>query len=62
MNAKDVANVGVVFLRPTQLAWMRRPELEKDHPGMEIWEKPDGTLHPHDKKLGALLLMKPKRK
>lgn len=45
---------GVKLLRPHQLGWLRRPEL--DRPGNEIWEQPDGKLYAHDPQQGPLLL------
>ena len=32
-------------VRPSQLAWMRRPELERD--GFQVWELPNGELYAH---------------
>ena len=32
-------------VKPHQLGWVRRPELDK--PGVEVWELPDGQLHAH---------------
>jgi hypothetical protein len=42
------------IVRPHQMAWLRRPEL--DEPGIEAWELPDGRLYAHDPVDGPLLL------
>lgn len=42
------------IVRPTQMAWLRRSELDQD--GDEIWEQPDGTLYAHDPRRGPLML------
>lgn len=39
---------------PHQVAWLRRPELDRD--GIEVWELPDGKLHAHDPGQGKLEL------
>lgn len=43
-------------LLPHQLGWLHRVELDKN--GIEVWEKPDGTLYAHDPKNGRLILEK----
>lgn len=40
----------VVLVRPHNLAWLRRPEL--DQKGLIVWEKPDGSLFAHEANLG----------
>lgn len=34
--------IRIKHVRPKSVAWLRRPEL--DEPGVEVWEKPDGSL------------------
>jgi len=41
-------------VRPHQMSWLRRPEL--DFRGREIWEKPNGDLYAHDPGKGQLFL------
>jgi len=41
-------------VQPHQLAWLHRPEFDKDH--TQVWESPDGALHAHDKRQGPLVL------
>ena len=43
-------------LKPHQLGWMRRPELDIGH--IIIWEAPTGALYAHPKNAPPLLLMK----
>jgi hypothetical protein len=43
-------------LRPHQLAWLRRPELDEP-PNLEVWELPDGELITHDRSYGPLELI-----
>lgn len=51
---RDLVIPGAKLLRPHQLGWQRRPELEQL--GQEIWEQPDGKLCEHDPSKGPLLL------
>ena len=52
MNAVD--RIEPKFLRPTQLGWLRRKEL--DTRNGEVWEKPNGDLYIHQKSQGSLVL------
>lgn len=47
-----------IYLRPTQLGWMRRGDIEDRHPDCEIWEHPNGEITVHPKSKGALILAK----
>ena len=40
-------NIKTESVRPDQLAWLRRPELDRD--GLEIWERPDGKMYAHNR-------------
>lgn len=47
-----------IYLRPTQLGWMRRGDIEDRHPDCEIWEHPNGEITVHPKSKGTLILAK----
>jgi len=42
-------------VKPHQLGWLRRPELEGG--GQQIWEKPNGELVAHNPRFGPLMLI-----
>ena len=42
-------------LRPSQMGWMRRHELEFRN-SKQVWEKPNGELFYHDPSDGQLIL------
>lgn len=50
---------GNKLLKPHQLGWLRRPEL--DQPRREVWEQPDGKLYAHDPSQGPLMLVHQRR-
>jgi len=54
MNPNDPAHAVVRKVRPHQMAWLHRPEL--DMPGVEMWEKPNGDIHIHAIADGPLML------
>ena len=43
-------------VKPHQLAWLHRSELDKNYSGFEVWENPNGSLYIHDPKQGPLTL------
>ena len=49
-------SVDEVELKPHQLGWLRRPELDEGK--KEVWEQPDGTLFAHQKGRPALKIVK----
>jgi hypothetical protein len=38
-------SVETKLVRPTQLAWLHRIELDRN--GIQVWEKPNGNLYLH---------------
>jgi hypothetical protein len=49
----------VKHLKPHQLGWLRRREMENEkRPDIEVWEQPNGQLYMHDRKGGPLMLVK----
>ena len=48
-NSGDRAVI-VKYLRPHQLGWLHRPEF--DTATTTVWERPDGTLWVHERRLG----------
>jgi len=43
--SKQLPELPLKYLRPHQLGWLRRPELERFLlPGVQVWERPDGEL------------------
>jgi hypothetical protein len=43
---------------PEKFGWLRRSDLEHEHPEHEIWEMPTGELYPHKKSRGRIWLIK----
>jgi hypothetical protein len=43
---------------PENFGWLRRSDLEHEHPEHEIWEIPTGELYPHKKSRGRIWLIK----
>jgi hypothetical protein len=54
MTPRTVLGFRVSTHHASALGWLRRPEL--DEPNVEVWERPDGGLHAHDPRDGALIL------
>ena len=49
-----MADERIKLVCPHQVGWLHRPELDQGH--VEVWERPDGKLHAHDTRRGALML------
>lgn len=47
-------------VRPHQLGWLRRPEMDQYANGHQVWELPDGTLNVYPKGSEPQLVVMPK--
>lgn len=61
MAIDDVPRPDVKVVKPHQLGWLRRPDLEESrHHPEQVWEKPNGELYVHHGRAPLVLPVLPK--